>query len=173
MFTDGTTWFYHETGTSLPYAKSDASIPLISYAEVKFLEAEALARTGADASTALADAIEATMVQAGATDYADYVTAHSDLSGLSEEDAIEQILTEAYKGYYGYNFFETWSNYRRTGYPAITPNPNGASGLNPSGGVPKRFIYPVSEQQTNVDNWQAARDAQNGALLDVAVWAFE
>lgn len=174
MYTDGTTWFYHQPGNAdLVYAKPDASIPLISYVEVKFLEAEALARTGADASTALAEAIEASMIQAGASDYDAYVTANSDVSGLSQADAVTKILEEAYKGYYGYNFFEVWSNYRRTGIPAITPNPNGSNGFNPSGVVPRRLPYPVSEQQTNLANLQAAQAAQGGALLDVPVWAFE
>jgi hypothetical protein len=172
MYSDGTTWLYHGTG-DMVYAQADASIPLISYVEVKFLEAEALARTGADASTALAEAITASMVQAGATDYDAYVTANSDVSGLSEADAVKKVIEEAYKGYYGYNFFETWSNYRRTGYPEITPNPDGANGFNPSGVVPQRFIYPTSEQATNEANWAAAQAAQSGGLLDVPVWAFE
>jgi hypothetical protein len=174
MFTDGTTWFFHEPNNAdLVYAKSNSAIPLISYVEVKFLEAEALARTGADASAALTAAIEASMIQSGAIDYADYVTANGDVSGLSQDDAVKKIVEEAYRAYYGFNFFETWSNYRRTGYPAITPNPNGANGFNPSGVVPRRFPYPVSEQQTNLANLEAAQAAQNGALLDVAVWAFE
>ncbi len=177
MYTDGTTWFYHDVNNpNLVWAKNDASIPLISYVEVKMLEAEARARNGEEAlaSTALADAIEASMIQAGITEgYDDYVSANSDLSGLSQEEQIEKIIEEAYKAYYGYAFHETWSNYRRTGYPAITPNPDGANGFNPSGVVPRRFPYPVSEQQTNMANLQAAQDAQNGALLDVPVWAFQ
>lgn len=174
MFTDGTTWFYFNTGNpALVYARDNAVIPLISYVEVKFLEAEALARTGADASTALAQAITASMVQSEVTDYDAYVAEKSDLSGLSDEQVIQRIMEEAYKGYYGYNFSETWSNFRRTGYPAITPHPLGANGFNPSGGVPKRFPYVVNEQQTNLVNLQAAQAAQNGALLDVPVWAFQ
>ncbi|KAA3630023.1 MAG: SusD/RagB family nutrient-binding outer membrane lipoprotein, partial [Bacteroidetes bacterium] len=39
MYTDGTTWFYHEVGNSgLVYAQSAATIPMISYVEVNFLE---------------------------------------------------------------------------------------------------------------------------------------
>lgn len=174
MFTDGTTWLFHDqTNPTLAWAKDDAAIPLISYVEVKMLEAEALARTGGDPSAALADAIEASMVQVDASDYADYVTANSDISGLSQEEQIQKIIEEAYKAYYGYAFHETWSNFRRTGYPAITPNPNGSNGFNPSGAVPKRLPYPVSEQQTNLANLDAARAAQGGALLDAPVWAFQ
>jgi hypothetical protein len=175
MFTDGTTWFYHDAANAdLIWAKDNAAIPIISYVEVKMLEAEALARTGGDASAALEAAIEASMIQSGITEgYEDYVAANSNLSGLSQDEQVQKIIEEAYKAYYGYAFHETWSNYRRTGYPAITPNPDGSNGFNPSGAVPRRFIYPVSEQQTNLANLEAAQAAQNGALLDVPVWAFE
>ena len=176
MITDGTTWFYWQAGNpDLIWGADNAPVPLISYVEVKFLEAEALARTGSDPSAALAAGIAASMEQVGiaAADYADYVAANSDVSGLGMEEQIQKIIEEAYKAYYGYNFSEVWSNFRRTGYPAITPDPNGSNGFNPSGGVPKRFPYVVSEAQTNADNLNAARSAQGGALLDVPVWAFE
>ncbi len=58
-------------------------------------------------------------------------------------------------------------------YPALTPSPIGSNGFNPSGVVPRRYLYVESETQTNKDNVAAARAAQGGALLDVDVWAFE
>ena len=171
---DGTLWqYWNPENPAMLWAKNDATVPVISYVEVKFLEAEALARTGGDPAAALEAAITASMVQAGAADYDAYVAAQSDLSGLSAEEVIQRIIEEAYKGYYGYNFNETWANYRRTGYPALTPNALGANGFNPSGVVPERFLYVASEQQTNSDNLDAARAAQGGALLDVPVWAFQ
>ncbi len=174
MFTDGTTWFYHENGNAdLVWGRDNAVVPLISYVEVKFLEAEALARTGGDPSEALAAGIEASMIQAEAADYADYVAANSDLSDMSEAEVVEKIITEAYKAYYGYAFHETWSNFRRTGYPAITPDALGVNGFNPSGAVPKRFPYVADEVQSNGDNLDAAKAAQGGGDLDDPVWAFE
>jgi hypothetical protein len=174
MYTDGTTWFYYDSDNpALVWAKDNAAVPLISYVEVKFLEAEALARTGSDPSGAMQEAIEASMIQAGVSGYDDYVANASNLNGLSGEEVIQRIIEEAYRAYFGYNFTETWSNFRRTGYPAITPNPNGSNGFNPSGAVPRRLPYPTSEQQTNAANLETARAAQNGALLDVPVWAFE
>ncbi|MEO1452091.1 MAG: SusD/RagB family nutrient-binding outer membrane lipoprotein, partial [Bacteroidota bacterium] len=82
-------------------------------------------------------------------------------------------IEEAYVSYYGVAFIQSWTNYLRTGYPALTPKANSAEGLNPSGVIPRRFLYPVSEVQTNADNVQAAKDRQGGALLDVATWAFQ
>lgn len=174
MAFDGTLWqFWDPANTALTWAQNDAVVPLISYVEVELLKAEALARTGEDASAALAAGIEASMVQVGASDYDAYVTAQSDLSGLSEDETIQRIMEEAYKAYYGYNFSETWSNFRRTGYPALSPHAGGSNGFNPSGVIPLRFLYVVSEQQTNSANLQAAQAAQDGALLDVPVWAFK
>ena len=172
-FFDGTLWQYFGDA-GLTWAQNDATIPLISLVEVKFLEAEATARTGGDASEALSEAIQASMNLVGVTDAGDYVATASDLTGLSDEGVIERIMTEAYKAYYGFNFHETWTNYRRTGYPNITePTEDLTSGLNPSGTLPERFLYPESESQTNSANVEAARGRQGGALLDATLWAFE
>ena len=173
MTYDGSIWYYWDSeNTSLAWAQNDAIIPLMSYVEVKFLEAETMARSGMDASEALKEGITASMIQAGATDYEAYVMQKSNLSGLSGEEILQRIIEEAYKAYYGYNFSEIWSNYGRTRYPELVPNPDGMHALNPSGGIPERFLYVTSEQQTNFENLEAARAAQNGALLDVPVWAF-
>lgn len=165
---DGTFWQYF--GAGLVWGQSDATVPLISYVEVKFLEAEALARTGGDASGALAEGIQASFDLVG-VDEAGYVAANSDLSGLSGDAAIQKIIEEAYKSYYGFAFHESWANYKRTGYPAI-PSENQINGFNPSGSVPIRFLYPESESQTNSENVEAAKNRQDGALLDSPLWAF-
>ncbi len=170
--------YYNATNAQLVWAANASVIPLISYVELKFLQAEALQRTGASTDqvqAALADGIRASIQQVGLDPaaYADFIAARSDLSGLSADQIIERIITEAYYAYYGFAMFQTWNNYRRTGYPALVPNPKGANGLNPSGVIPRRFLYPVSEVQTNSANLQSAKSRQNGALLDVPLWVFE
>ncbi len=170
-------WF-DPANPTLVWDKADATIPLVSYAEMKFTEAEALQRTGAGAGevqTALQEAITASMDLIGvpAEDYADYVATQSDLSGLSGEGIIERIIEEAYYAYFMINEAGVWNNYRRTGYPALTPDPEGSNGANPSGGIPRRYLYPNSENSTNQENLNAARARQNGALLDVDIWMYE
>lgn len=175
---DGTSWLYWILGDAeLVWARDNASIPLVSYSELQFLKAEALLRTGAsdaDVEAALEEAIKASMDLIGvpASEADTYIAANSSISG-SFEQKLETIMNEAYVAYFGHNFAQTWANYRRTGYPVLTPNPQGANGFNPSGEIPKRFLYAGSETQTNGVSVQAARDRQNGALLDVDVWAFE
>ncbi len=165
---DGTFWQFF--GAGLKWAQSDATIPLISYVEVKFLEAEATARTGGDATSALADGIQASFDLVG-VDEAGYVATASDLSGLDANGVLERIMTEAYKSYYGFAFHESWTNFRRTGYPAI-PSENQVNGFNPSGNIPVRFQYTESESSTNSENVEAAKARQGGGLLDAGLWAF-
>jgi hypothetical protein len=168
--------FYNGTNADLTWAQNTSTIPMISYVEVKFIEAEAIARTGGtqgDIEAALSAGITASMMQAGASDYDQYVTDNSDLSGLDMDGMIQKIMMEAYKAYFGYAFHETWANYRRTGFPVLTHHPNGTNGFNPSGVVPRRLLYVESESQTNSANVEDARARQGGGLLDQDVWAFK
>lgn len=171
--------FFDLTNTNLRWAQSNSSIPLMSYTEVAFIIAELEARAGNDASEALATAIGASMDLVGAKDdetstaVADYIAANSDVSGLGTEGAVEKILTEAYKAYYGFNFHETWSNWRRAGYPDISVRSNGSEDFMSSLVIPQRLFYGDSESTTNKANVEAAKAAQGGGLLDVPVWAFE
>ncbi|WNJ20169.1 SusD/RagB family nutrient-binding outer membrane lipoprotein [Pontibacter sp. G13] len=162
------------------WAQNNSVIPLISYVEVAFLKAEAMLATGspiADVEAQLEMGIEASMDQMGMApeDYADYVSTAMSMEGLSEEEALEHIMEEAYYAYFGFAFQQIWTNYRRTGYPDLTPNPVGVNGLNPSGVIPTRFLYPVSEAQTNSANLNAAISAQgwSAGLLDDGTWAFK
>jgi len=58
------------------------------------------------------------------------------------------------------DFYEAWSNYRRTGYPALIPvnYPNNAT----NGQIPRRFPYPIAEAAANPTNYAAARAAVSG-----------
>jgi len=161
---------YHNGTSDLPWARNDATVPMISYAEVKFMEAEAQERAGGDGSGALEMAILANCAQVGvaAADAATYAS-----SVVSGNVDVNTVLTEAYKAYYGQAFHTTFANWRRTGVPSLTPSSNGMNGFNPSGGVPVRFLYVESETQTNSENVAAARDRQGGGLLDAALWAFK
>jgi len=158
------------------WTRNDATIPVISYAELKFIEAECLLETGgmdADVAAALGAGINANMATVGATDTIGYVTSATDMSGLDAAGKKDRIITEAYKAYFGYNFHETWSNWRRTGYPALTAKADGSNGANPSGQIPQRYLYVSSESSTNSANVEAAKAAQGGALMDATLWVFE
>jgi hypothetical protein len=177
---DTTGWVFHQTGNSdLYWAQNNTVVPLISFVELEFMRAEALLMTGAsdaDVEAALESGIAASMQQIGidSAAYGAYVAAQADLSSFNNrEDKLAHIIEEAYTSFYGHAFLEVWNNYRRTGYPALTPSPNGTNGLNPGGGIPRRFPLPVDESTTNSANFQAALERQNGGLMDVDTWANE
>jgi hypothetical protein len=67
------------------------------------------------------------------------------------------------------DFYEAWSNWRRTGYPVLIPV--NYPGNNTNGTIPRRFPYPINEAGTNTDNYTAAHNAvQGGDLLTSRVW---
>jgi hypothetical protein len=64
--------------------------------------------------------------------------------------------------------FEAWSEWRRTGYPNLTPALNAAT---PDGQIPRRVVYPQTEQSFNNANLQAAITAQGGSdALNMRLW---
>lgn len=69
------------------------------------------------------------------------------------------------------NGFEAWSNFRRTGYPQLVPNPYPASEI--PGQFIRRHVYPDSESVSNTANLNAAIAAQGGATntkMNGRVW---
>ena len=161
--------------SGLFWGQADSPNPLISYWEVMFIKGEAIIRTNgsdAEALEALKKAVEANMLYIGVTqtNTDTYINSLS-LSG-TQDNKIETIITEKYKSLYGNAPIESWTDFRRTGYPNLVPNPNAVSGVNPSKIIPRRFLYPISERQTNLTNYNTAISSQGGHLLDDDLWAF-
>jgi hypothetical protein len=177
---NGSYWFYFdaENVDSLFWSRQDVRIPILSFSEIKFMEAEALLRTGGaleDISAALKLAIESSFVQMEMSPdlHQDFISTRSDLSGFSsEEEIIEHIMNEAYVCYYGCAFQQMWTNFRRLGYPELIYETYNSQ-YNPSGVIPERFLYPETERIYNSTNCQSAIERQNGALMDEPIWAFE
>jgi hypothetical protein len=180
MADDGTRFVYYTGPSGLFWSSYTSPAPIISYSEQKFLEAEALLRTGnaPGAADAMEEGIIANMEQLGidAADYGAYVTAYGNFSGLtSDAERLEKIITEKYFAMYAQGFFESWTDYRRTGYPVLKPRPGGVNGANPSGIIPRRWTYPTDEKFANTANVEAAIGRLPGGRdrLDVDMWAFE
>lgn len=157
------------------WGQFESPTPLISYWEIKFIEAEAILRTSGadtDALDALKEAVKANMIYVGVdeTDASTYTNGLT-LTGTLEEK-IETVINEKYKSLYGNAPVEAWVDFRRTGYPKLTPNPDALEDLNPTKIIPRRFLYPVSERTTNKENYDSAISSQGGHLLDVDLWAF-
>lgn len=163
--------------TNLTWVQENTVVPLLSYAELKFMEAEILHLKGSSlAATALAAAMRVSFEETtGLTQSAlNYIDMRSDFQFLPQADQqYERIMDEAYKAYYGYSHQQSWNNYRRTGYPVLGSTASALSDINLSNIVPRRFPYPISEFNLNVDNLNEAIIRQNGNLLDDDLWIFK
>ena len=69
-------------------------------------------------------------------------------------DAIKQIAYQRWVHLY-MNGYEAWAEWRRTGYPILSPAPN-----NNDIPIPRRQAYPTTEPNINTSNYNAALGAQ-------------
>jgi len=165
---DGDQLYFQNNNTDLFWAQFSSPSTLISFWEIKFLEAEAIFRNGGNPIPAMKVAVKANMEYLGIAQ-ADIDTY---LATITTSD-LKTIILEKYKAMYGSNPIQAWNDYRRTGFPVLVANAQGENGSNPSGIVPRRFLYPDSERLSNTDSYNAAIAAQGGHLLDVDMWAFK
>ncbi|MEM7658713.1 MAG: SusD/RagB family nutrient-binding outer membrane lipoprotein [Bacteroidota bacterium] len=117
----------------------ERAVPLLSYTEQKFIEAEALFETSgaAAAQDAYLAAIEASFAEAGVEGYADYVAQESVVpaNGIT----LEHIITQKYIALFADP--EVFSDWRRTGIPELDPNTGST--------VPRRLPYAQKEILSN------------------------
>ena len=128
---------------------SDAPVYFMTYFEQKFIEAEAYNRIGDDVSAqaAYVAAITANMQKVGvaAADIATYLAANGILTGTTQAEKLDEIMVQKYFAMFLQP--EAWSDWRRTGSPALAPNTG-----NVLGSIPRRYLYPQSERSYNAAN---------------------
>ncbi len=150
---------------------------VLTYAESELLLAEAAQRFGlGSAATHYAAGVTAAMtyltqydatLAVPAADVSTYLTAHpyNAATGLEQINTQYWALTNTM-----FDFYESWANWRRSGFPALVPvvYPNNAT----NGQIPRRFPYPTSEITSNPDNYKAASSAVPGGdnLLGRVYW---
>ncbi|MEX2369763.1 MAG: SusD/RagB family nutrient-binding outer membrane lipoprotein [Bacteroidales bacterium] len=150
-----------------------------SYAEVEFLLSEASLRgwSNTDAAIHYANGVTASMEMAtlypgdmsiSETAINDYLTENPFPTGEGVEAQMERIHTEMWINLFNRSAIEAYSNWRRTGYPQLTPtNYN----RNITGGtIPRRLIYPESEKIQNTEAYNAAIQRQGPDLYTTRVW---
>ena len=143
----------------------------LSYAQVQFLLAEAANKGfiggGIDqARIYYFDGIRANMavngVSSTATDL--YVAAASN-NFTTTAQANERIGYQTWLALYGQGI-EAWTEWRRTGFPALAPVQNAAINQ-----IPSRFYYSTNSQNTNNANYTAASALlSNGDTMLSKVW---
>jgi Starch-binding associating with outer membrane len=147
------------------FATIDSGTPIISYAECKFLEAEALLRTGgAGAQAAFQAAINASILDVTAAANPAYLAANGTLEGTTQQQ-LTQVMTQKYIALF--TQCESWTDWRRTGIPALTPVPTAVRNVaNPNGEIPRRLAYPISERLFNAAKIPSA----NPSLQTPKMW---
>ncbi len=88
-----------------------------------------------------------------ASEMDDYLTANP----FDPAKALEQINTQYWVSCF-LDGQEAWSNFRRSGYPALTPNPYLGADPLVKGGFIRRFQHQNSERTVNTENYNAAMD---------------
>ena len=154
----------------------DAPTFILTYAESELLLADAAQRWGiGNAAERYASGVRAAFTYLQQYDpAATLTTAQADAylaaNPYSAADGLNMINTQYWVLTASMlDFYEGWSNWRRTGFPVLTPvnYPNNATG----GTIPRRLPFPVSEANTNPENYKAAHDAvPGGDLLTGRVW---
>lgn len=160
--------------------KANSPLMILTYAEVEFLTAEAIERGWATGSaiTAYQNGQEAALRQMASYNPSfmptpGSVTAYQMTNPYPANGTMVQkmnqigtekwlLLADTYNGY------EAWADWRRTGFPVLTPiNYTG----NPTNGtIPRRLIYPTEQLTLSSAEYQKALTNQGPDLLTTRVW---
>jgi hypothetical protein len=155
--------------------KRSAPVFLVTAAQTHLLLAEARERGWITAGTVAEyynAGIRAHMEQLASYDPASAVPgpaidAYLQANPFDEATALEQINTQYWIASF-LNGPEAWANFRRSGDPALAPNPY--PGSNVPGGFIRRLTYPNSEISVNKTNVDAAISRMGGDNLATRVW---
>jgi hypothetical protein len=157
--------------------KKDGITFILTYAESELLLAEAAQRWAIGGSAA---AHYASGLSAGITFLSQYdsslaisgtvADAYAAANPYNAANGLEMINTQYWLHTCTMlDFYETWSNWRRSGFPALTPVVYPGNATN--GTIPRRFPYPVEEAAKNGVNYKAASAAvPGGDNLTGRVW---
>jgi hypothetical protein len=174
----------NQNGYSRPnrtyYTSETFNKPLngLTFAEVSFAKAEAALRgwggNAANAQTYFEEGIRAAMTispftEAGlsAAEIDAYIAANGTLTG-SMDAQMEQILTQKWINFFVDQSDEAYSEWRRTGYPQLTPGLNQGE---TNGTIPTRMKYVNDESLLNTANYGAAVSRlNNGDTYTSKVW---
>ncbi len=148
---------------------------VINYAQVELLLAEAALRgfnVGGSAQSHYEAGVTAAMEflaqynAAAAIPSAD-ITAYLAANPYSDANGFEMIGQQYWVASF-LDWYEVWSNWRRTGFPTLTPvnYPGNATG----GVIPRRMLYPSHESSNNPDNYAEAVARQGANTFMTKVW---
>jgi hypothetical protein len=160
------------------YIQRSAPNVLLTYAETELLLAEAANRgwsVGTDAATHYANGLRGAMQElsqfgTAAAISSATIDAYVSANPLGSTNPLKQINEQYWlEASTTFNFIEAWFNWRRSGYPELTPvnYPGNVTG----GTIPRRLPYPGTEISNNPAGYQMGVASLNGGdLLTSRVW---
>ncbi len=157
----GAAWKYSQLNRRT-VAKLEVPEFFVTYAQTELLLAEAVQKgwiTG-DVQSFYEAGVRAHMNQMAQYDAtATIAVADQDAYLLANPfvpaNALELINTQYWIASFQ-NGSEAWANFRRSGYPALTPNPYPSADPAVAGDFIHRLVYPVREKSVNEANYNAA-----------------
>lgn len=143
----------------------NSPVVVLAAANVWLARAEAAERgwTTETAQTLYNTGISTSFSQWGLTMPAGYTAGANVVYGT---DNLRKIATQAYLAYYP-NGVQGWAEWRRTGYPALTPTPYAA---NSSKQIPRRYVYGTREYNLNATSVAEAVSRLGTDSQDSRVW---
>lgn len=143
------------------YASTDSPIDLISYAEVKFIEAEARFKLNATdplAVDACNEGLKASLLNEGVYGDGTWYNANKiDAASIT----LEKIMLQKYLS--SFMQVETWTDWRRTGIPSFTIATGAVINQ-----IPRRYPYPDEERLYNGENMPTGLTITDHVWWDVA-----
>ncbi|MCC5938006.1 MAG: SusD/RagB family nutrient-binding outer membrane lipoprotein [Lunatimonas sp.] len=160
------------------YRDREAPVFILTYAEVQLLLADAAARGLISGSAAefYRNGVEAAMISMNhfggptlsATAAANYATANP-LDVSTTEASLKMINEQIWATTSMFaNFVEAWNNWKRSGYPELTPV--NFPGNFASGQIPRRQPFPVSEAGVNEEGLRNAIARMGGDSWLTRIW---
>lgn len=154
------------------FRSQNSPVRIFTYPEVLFSIAEAYKLgwiTGVSddvqAATTYINAINASFALNGVSAPASYFTQVGVV--YDPTNAVKQIITQKWMANYMGYAVEAWSDWRRTGFPVLTPSPYPQ---NIGGKIPVRQGYTTDEASLNNANYQAVIASQGPDELYTPVW---
>jgi len=144
------------------FGKITAPQYFVTYAQTELLLAEAASRgwISGNAATYYNNGVMADMDRFASYDASAVIPSSAENAYLASlaiaynsADALKLINTQYWIASFG-NGAEAWANFRRSGYPALSPNTY--PGRQIKGDFVHRFIYPTLESSVNAANYKAA-----------------
>ncbi len=151
------------------FRKQNSTLFILTAAHVYLARAEAaqIGWTTENATTMYQEGIKASWEQwdVFSQEAYDAYLAASNVS-LAAGDALQKIQLQRWLAFYP-DGIQGWSEWRRTGVPALTPTPNA---VNSSKQIPRRFVYPNTEPNLNTAAYNEAVKRIGADTPDTKLW---